>query len=190
MFIGGMILGAVLILALAWFIFIFAGKQERQSVKVIGYIIVGLLVAVVVFGPMLGSHVMNKGGMGGGMSCPMMSGGGMGGMSGGMKMGGSSSGGMMSGGMSCPMMSGGGMGGMSMPANTNKDMIPMQGMIMNGKDGAMLKVPMIDNMRDEMMKSDFFVEAFAKSAMEKPEFLAKLKAQIAKAEEEAKKMPK
>lgn len=62
-------------------------------------------------------------------------------------------------------------------------MIPMQGMIMNGKNGAMLKVPMIDDMRDEMMQSDFFIEAFAKSAMEKPEFLAKLKAQIAKAEE-------
>lgn len=186
MFIGGMILGAVLIMALAWFIFIFAGKQERQSVKVVGYIIVGLLVAVVMFGPMLGSH-MSKGKMGGGgMSCPMMSGGGMGGM----KMGGSGSGGMMSGGMSCPMMSGGGMGGMDMSKNMDKDMIPLQGMIMNGKHGAMLKVPMIDNMRDEMMKSDFFVEAFAKSAMEKPEFLAKLKAQIAKAEEEAKKMPK
>ena len=181
MYIGGMILGAVLILALAWFIFIFAGKQEKNSVKVIGYIITALLVAVVVFGPVVGGYMHGSGsGMGGGMMS-----GGM--MSGGMSMGGSSGGGMMSGGMSCPMMSGG-MSGMGTTKKTDTNMIPMQGMIMNGKDGAMLKVPMIDNMRDEMMQSDFFIEAFAKSAMEKPEFLAKLKAQIAKAEEAQKMM--
>ena len=70
------------------------------------------------------------------------------------------------------------------------NMIPVSGTVMNSKNCPMLKIPMIDNMRDEMMKSDFFIETFAKSAAEKPDFLAKLKAQIAKAEEEAKKMTK
>lgn len=174
MFIGGMVLGAVLILALAWFMFIYAGKQENQSMKVLGYIIVALLVAVVIFGPMAAGFMSGKGGSGG-KSCPMMSGGGMGG----------SGGAMMSGGMSCPMMSGGHTP--AAPAADDPNAIQLHGVITNDKKGATLKVPMIDKMRDDMMKSDFFVEAFAKSAMEKPEFLAKLKAQITKAEEAAQK---
>jgi hypothetical protein len=176
MFIGGMVLGVVLVLALAWFIFIYAGKQENQSMKVIGYIIVALLVAVVIFGPMAAGYFHGFGGGAGASEkkCSMMSGG--------------SGGGMMSGGMSCPMMSGAAGGGHSgAAAAEDPNAIQLHGIISNDKKGATLRVPMIDKMRDDMMKSDFFVEAFAKSAMEKPEFLAKLKAQITKAEEAAQK---
>lgn len=194
MYIGAMVLGGLLILALAWFIFLKAGKLENQTMKVIGLVIAGLLVLVIIAGPWFAMGRMNGGsGMGGGMggmSCPMMSGGGMsGGMGGGM-MGGMGGG---SGGMSCPMMSSGGMGGMGAMGSVQKmdqNMIPIQGTVMNGKNGAMVSYPMIDGMRDNLMKSDFFVSEFAKSVVSKPDFHAKLKAQLEKAEKEAKEMMK
>lgn len=188
MYIGAMVLGGLIILALAWFIFLKAGKLENQTMKVIGFVIAGLLVLVIVAGPWFAMGRMNGGSGMGGMSCPMMSGGGMsGGMGGGM-MGGMGGGG--SGGMSCPMMSSGGMGAMGSGQKMDPNMIPIQGTIMNGKNGAMVSYPMIDGMRDNLMKSDFFVSEFAKSVVSKPDFYAKLKAQLEKAEKEAKEMMK
>lgn len=185
MVLGVMFVGIILLLAVAYLIYIKAVKQENMAMKVIGFIIAGLLLCAVVFGPMYVGFM--HGNNGGGMMSGGMMGGAPGGMMSGM-MGGAP--GASSGGMSCPMMSGGGMAGMGSGQKMDPNMISIQGTVMNGKNGAMLKIPMIDNMRDEMMKSDFFIEQFAKSAVEKPDFVAKLKAQIAKAEEEAKKMMK
>lgn len=193
MYIGAMVLGGLLILALAWFIFIKASKLENLTMRVIGFVIAGLLALVIIAGPWFAMGARYGGGAGigggmGGMSSPMMSGGGMaGGMMGGM---GGSSGGAMSGGMSCPMMSSGGMGAMGSGQKMDPNMIPIQGTIMNGKNGAMVSYPMIDGMRDNLMKSDFFVQEFAKSVVSKPDFYAKLKAQLEKAEKDSKEMMK
>ncbi len=190
MHIGAMVLGGLLILALAWFIFIKASKLENLTMRVIGFVIAGLLALVVIAGPWFAMGARYGGGAGigggmGGMSSPMMSGGGMaGGMMGG------SSGGAMSGGMSCPMMSSGGMGAMDPGQKMDPNMISIQGNIMNGKNGAMVSYPMIDGMRDNLMKSDFFVQEFAKSVVSKPDFYAKLKAQLEKAEKDSKEMMK
>jgi hypothetical protein len=66
MMIGAMFFGLVLVLCLAYFIFIKAWKQENVAFKVIGFVLVGLLILSVLCAPVC--MLMSKNGMGG--CCP------------------------------------------------------------------------------------------------------------------------
>lgn len=75
MMIGGMFIGLILVLCLAYFIFIKAWKQEVAAFKIIGFVLVGLLILTVLCAPvcmMMGGKCRdNNKGCGGSMDCGM-----------------------------------------------------------------------------------------------------------------------
>lgn len=75
MMIGGMFIGLILVLCLAYFIFIKAWKQEIVAFKIIGFVLVGLLILTVLCAPvcmMMGGRCGNNNkGCVGSMDCGM-----------------------------------------------------------------------------------------------------------------------
>ena len=63
MMIGAMFFGLILVLCLAYFIFIKAWKQEVIALKIVGFVLVGLLILTVLCAPVCMMMCRNKGGM-------------------------------------------------------------------------------------------------------------------------------